>query len=241
MSRSGPVTRDTTTIAIGISQILIAPSAAHIATITPVLSAADSIGALANTNFKSETTFFDLESGYPAIMDATFPLKEANSLECAFKEITPKNLAIARGLNPFVAIPATETEVSKTTVLGTITGSIAVTDDDGPTTETWTVVFTSATTAGVYGSALGHVGDLADLTTAFAPLNTANAYFTIRPVSFLEHGLRMKHMCSRRLPTSPARPHMRIIIQALFRLVPLPRLSLYVWNRFTHSRMLCIP
>ena len=183
MSRSGPITRDTTTIALGISQIRIAPSAAYIATVTAALSATDSIGALANTNFKSDTTFFDLESGYPAILDATFPLKEANSLECAFKEITPKNLAIARGLNPFADISATMTEVGSTTAAGTTTGAIAVTDDTGPTTETWTVVFTGATTAGVYGSLSGHVGDLADLTTAFAPVNGASTYFTI-PASF---------------------------------------------------------
>ena len=93
--RTGPITRDASTVQLGLSQIRIGKSASHIATVTPVLTALDSLGALASTAFNSETEYFDLESGFPLSLDATFPMRETNTLECAFKEITPKSLAIS--------------------------------------------------------------------------------------------------------------------------------------------------
>jgi len=65
MSRNGPIVRDTTSVALGLSQIRIGESSAHIATTTPVLTANDSMGAMANTSYNGETEYWDLESGFP--------------------------------------------------------------------------------------------------------------------------------------------------------------------------------
>lgn len=100
VNRTGPLTKDTTTIALGLAQIRIGASAANITKQTPVLAASASLGALANTTFMSNAEYFKLESGYPLLEDATFPLREMASLECAFKELTPANFALAKGLDP---------------------------------------------------------------------------------------------------------------------------------------------
>ena len=100
VTRTGPLTKDTTTIALGLAQIRIGASAANITKQHPVLSASDSIGALANTRFLGNAEYFTLESGFPMLEDATYPLREAAGLECAFKEITPANMALAKGLDP---------------------------------------------------------------------------------------------------------------------------------------------
>jgi len=100
MSRSGPVTKDTSTIALGLAQIRVGVAATHIDNIHPALAASDSIGALANTKFTGKADWFKLESGFPLLEDFTTALREAASLECAFKEITPYNMAIAYGKDP---------------------------------------------------------------------------------------------------------------------------------------------
>jgi len=97
MARSGPVTTDTSTIALGLAQIRVGSSSANIASPNPVLTSNDSIGALANTKFTGNTDWYKLESGFPLIEDYTVPIREACMLECAFKEITPKNMALAHG------------------------------------------------------------------------------------------------------------------------------------------------
>jgi len=100
VTRSGPLTKDTTIIALGLAQIRIGASTANITKQNPVLAASASIGALANTTFTSNAEYFKLESGYPLLEDATYPLREAAMLECAFKELTPANFALAKGLDP---------------------------------------------------------------------------------------------------------------------------------------------
>ena len=100
MPRYGPVTKDTTTVALGLAQIRIGASAANIVSQGVVLTSSDSIGALANTKFTGNTEFFKLESGFPLLEDAIFPLREAAALECAFKEMTPANIALAKGIDP---------------------------------------------------------------------------------------------------------------------------------------------
>jgi len=100
MSRSGPVTKDTSTIALGLAQIRVGVAATHIDNIHPALLPAASIGALANTKFTGKADWFKLESGFPLLEDFTTALREAASLECAFKEITPFNVAIAYGKDP---------------------------------------------------------------------------------------------------------------------------------------------
>ncbi len=185
MARSGPVTRDSSTVQLGLSKILIGRSAPHMAITTPVLNeVTDSMGAMANTSFNGESEYFDLESGYPLGLDATFPLRENNSLECAFKEITPKNLAISRGMDPFADISATVTLIDSVTVGGGVSGSITVDDLGGVTTETFTVVFTSTTAFAVYGTVTGHVGD-GTISTEFAPQNGSEDYFVI-PANYFD-------------------------------------------------------
>jgi hypothetical protein len=99
MARTGPVTKDTTTIAIGYAQVRVGASATNIAQTYLRLTSSDSIGALANVKLNASAEYFKLESGYPMLEDATFPLREAASIEAAFKEITPKNFALAKGLD----------------------------------------------------------------------------------------------------------------------------------------------
>jgi hypothetical protein len=96
---SGPRTKDTTTVTLGLAQVRLGASAANIDSTVVVLTSANSVGALANTKFTSMVDFFTLESGYPLTKDASFPLREQAKMEVATKEITPQNLAWARGLD----------------------------------------------------------------------------------------------------------------------------------------------
>jgi len=100
MARKGPVTLDTTTVALGLAQIRVGDSADNIADIQPALSSTDSIGALAETSYTGNVDWFTLESGFPLIKDAMWPIREAASLTCAIKEITPVNMALTYGHDP---------------------------------------------------------------------------------------------------------------------------------------------
>jgi len=100
MPRSGPVTKDTSTVALGLAQIRVGTSATYIGDIHPQLDSDDSIGALANTKFTSTIDVWKLESGFPLMEDHQIPLREVAALECAFKEITPYNVALSRGIDP---------------------------------------------------------------------------------------------------------------------------------------------
>lgn len=189
MGRTGPLTKDTSTIALGLAQIRVGPSAANVATATAALAAANSIGALANTKFTSNVDFWKLESGFPALEDLSLPVRESAMLECAFKEITPYNIALARGIDPSGAVSAEVTGGSSNTAAGATSGSITVDDNGGVITENWTVVFTAAGATGtysVYGDATGLVGTAdQDKTAQFAPDNGGNPYFTI-PADFFD-------------------------------------------------------
>lgn len=103
MSRSGPITKDTSTIALGMAQIRVLASAANIASIEPVGTPSDSIGALAATKYMGETEWFNFESGFPLIEDYAIVTREKASLECTFNELTPANLALAHGIDPTVS------------------------------------------------------------------------------------------------------------------------------------------
>jgi len=98
--RTGPVTRDTTAVALGLAQIRVGLASTYIGQINPILPTTNNLGALANTKYTGSVDFYKLESGFPMMEDAVFPLRETAMLECAFKEITPYNMAIARGLDP---------------------------------------------------------------------------------------------------------------------------------------------
>lgn len=178
--RTGPITRDASTVQLGLSQIRIGRSAAYIATVTPVLTALHSIGALASTSFTSETEYFDLESGFPLSLDATFPMRETNMLECAFKEITPKSLAMARGMDPLADINASVVILSTDTTAGVhVADDIEVDNAGGVINETWVAVFDDATHYTVYGNATGKVGSSTVITAELEPDNSGHPYFTI--------------------------------------------------------------
>ena len=98
--RTGPVTRDVSTVALGLAKILVGPSASNIASNTQVLDeTANSMGALNSTNFTSNVEYWRLLSGFPQLEDLVIPLSETAMLECEFKELKPQNLAYARGLD----------------------------------------------------------------------------------------------------------------------------------------------
>jgi len=177
--RTGPITRDASTVQLGLSQIRIGRAASYIANINPALLAADSMGAMASTSFTSETEYFDLESGFPLSLDATFPMRETNILECAFKEITPKNLAIARGMDPLADISASVVMGSTVTAAGVHdVDDITVDNTGGAINQIWTIVFTDATNYRVYGNLVGLVGTSL-ISASFAPDNGGHPYFTI--------------------------------------------------------------
>jgi hypothetical protein len=100
VTRTGPVTKDTSTVALGLAKILVGASAANIGTTTQVLDQTnDSLGALNSSNFTSNVEYWRLMSGFPELEDMSLPLSETAALECEFKEINPRNLAFARGLD----------------------------------------------------------------------------------------------------------------------------------------------
>ena len=99
-TRTGPVTKDTSTIALGLAKILVGSSSANISEDTQVLDeTADSLGALNSSNFTSNVEYWRLNSGFPQLEDLTLPLSESAQLDCEFKEMHPRNLAYARGVD----------------------------------------------------------------------------------------------------------------------------------------------
>jgi hypothetical protein len=182
---TGPTTKDTSAVALGLAQIRVGNSAAHIATDTGALAAVDSIGAMATTKFMGNIENWKMESGFPLLEDISIPIREAASLECAFRELTSYNVALSRGIDPTADVSATLTPGTAVTAGGGMVGQMTVTDAGGATSEDWTVVFTSATAIAIYGSVSGHVGDFADLSVIIAPDNGGNPYFSI-PANFFD-------------------------------------------------------
>ena len=186
MSRSGPVTTDTSTIALGLAQIRVGNSATNIASISPVLVAGDSIGALNSSKYTGNVDFWKLESGFPLLEDMTVPIRETAMLECEFKEISIVNLALARGIDPEAAVLAS---LSGGTVNSAGTGTtdstkeISVDQLGGVVTETILIVFTSAIAGDAYGSVSGDLGAFAAIDAAFEPQNGGQDSFSI-PADF---------------------------------------------------------
>jgi hypothetical protein len=61
---------------------------------------------------------------------------------------------------------------------------ISVTNAGGVVADDWTVVFTSATAGTIYGRNSGNVHDFANLSSAIAPDNSGNPYFSIPSTFF---------------------------------------------------------
>ena len=190
---SGPVTVYSQSWALGLAQVRIGNSAGNIASVVPVLPSTKSLGAMANTKFVGSVDFFKQESGFPLSEDGVIPLRQEAAFEVAFKEITPYNIAIARGLDPTGARGAgVKMGIIHNSSLGTVDAAkaIQVENNAGPINETWIVIFTGATTYECFGLNIGKVqgddeGTPVDgaVATAFEPLNGANKYFTI-PADF---------------------------------------------------------
>jgi len=100
MARKGPVTKDTTTIALGLAQIRVLESATNIASVDAVGSSSDSIGSLASTKFTGSAEYYNLEGGFPLIPEFTTAIREAASMECSWRELTPFNVAMSYGIDP---------------------------------------------------------------------------------------------------------------------------------------------
>jgi len=189
MSRSGPLTKDTSTVALGLAQIRVGNSAANISSATAVLVAGNSLGALGETNFTSTVEYWKLESGFPALEDLSLPLRESSMLAVTYKEITPFNVALARGIDPTATVTGTVTEGTiETAGDGDTTGAITVTETvDNEITDTWTVVFTGAAAGSIYGRTSGLVHAFSALDAAMTPLHdTDQECFTI-PANFFSN------------------------------------------------------
>lgn len=116
ITRTGPLTIYPNKVPLGLAQIRVGASAANISSDDGVLTVNDSIGALTQTNFTGETEFWKLMSGFPQLEDYSLPIREQAMLECAFRELTVANLAMARGIDP-----ATIDEYSDEIALGGLT------------------------------------------------------------------------------------------------------------------------
>ena len=97
MARKGPVTVDTSTLAVGLGQIRVGDSATNIAFTTPQLTSADSIGSLTKCDFKQEVKYLEHFSGFPKFKDFIIPLEASATIEVEAEEISPANLALALG------------------------------------------------------------------------------------------------------------------------------------------------
>ena len=181
----GPITKATSAWAVGLMQIRVGNSSDNIATASAVLTAAHSLGALANTKFVSTVDFFKQESGFPLTEDGVIALRIAAALECGFKETTPYNMALTLGIDPTASVSAQAIEgIALNSTAGTVDSTKDITaDDTGSVSDVWTVVFTGATAGSIFGKNTGHVHDFTDLTSAMAPDNDGHPYFTI-PASF---------------------------------------------------------
>ncbi len=174
IARSGPLTKDTSTVALGLAKILVGKSADFIDTITQVLHQVDdSLGALNSSNFTSTVEYWRLESGFPALEDMSIPLSETAQIECEFKELHPRNLAMARGIDPTEGATTFSYDTSSDTTDGTIDDDVTL---SGSLTEggVYTLHFTSATEFSVNGET-GTAGTEFTLTDTFT---LPEGYFT---------------------------------------------------------------
>lgn len=96
----GPITTDTSSLAVGLAQIRVGASAANIADPNAMLTSSDSIGSLAATKYLEDREYWSHSSGFPALEDKTIPLSAAAKLECSFEELSPYSMALATGLDP---------------------------------------------------------------------------------------------------------------------------------------------
>lgn len=104
MAQTGPVTKDTSSIPLGLAKIRVAAYTGFKAIKGICLSGeAMSIGALSNTKYKGETEWYRHLSGFPQLEDYVIALKDSAALEVAVEELNPFNLAMSLGYDPTLA------------------------------------------------------------------------------------------------------------------------------------------
>ncbi len=189
---SGPQTKNSTAWALGLMDIRVGACASNITNIAPVLlTSASSLGAMAQTKFAGAVEFFRQMSGFPKREDGVIPLSEEAALEVAFKEMTPFNVALARGLDPTASrTPIAIEDVALVSAAGTrdAAKAIAVTgvtpEDWAAIDEEWIVYFTAATAGEIIGKRTGHVHTFANLTSAMEPVDGSSDKLFSIPASF---------------------------------------------------------
>lgn len=164
MAVTGPRLINPDRLALGLSEVRVGPSAANIATTTPVLTSAHSLGALASASYSSAKEYYEHRSGFPRIKDAVIPTQEDQMVTCEMEEMTPRNLAILQGIDPAAAGSAWVGESYN--VVSSAAGTYNLADDiDGGAdaeADTYRVVFLTATTYSVYSDTRGKLtGDQA--------------------------------------------------------------------------------
>ncbi len=169
ITRSGPVTRDGKTVALGLAKVMVGDSAGNIS--DPLLALneiTESLGALNASSFTSNVEYWKLESGFPMLEDKTIPLRESVSLACEFKEVHPKNVAIARGIDPAGSIASSAHVLDVASALGELsqgTGDLVTVDADTPTAKL-TLVFTGTEAFNVFKEGDEGVMDTGDFSAA---------------------------------------------------------------------------
>jgi len=193
--RTGPITKDTSTVALGLARILVGKFADYVDQKDQTLNKqVDSLGALNSTSFTSNVDYWKLVSGFPQLEDMTIPLSETAQLECEFKEVHPRNLAIARGIDPGnPAIDSAAYEVAVNTAAGNTPDISTITTDNngGVIDEEYMVVVESVAplTVAVYGKNTGEITTGHNLSAStgsvLEPDNSGYPYFSI-PTGFLD-------------------------------------------------------
>ena len=193
MSRSGPITKDTSTIALGMAQIRVGNSAANISSIDKVLTASNSIGSLGQSNVMAPVEYWVLEGGYPLIEELTLPLREKSYAEVTFRELTAYNFALSRGVDPSADVDASVPSAADVnSSAGTLGAEPTVDNLGGVIDGRFTIVvvaFTSLSSMDldIYEESLGLVDQVTGFdstSTALAPDDGSNEYFNIASGSF---------------------------------------------------------
>jgi hypothetical protein len=97
---SGPTTKDTSTLALGLAKVSILASASNIANPYSAAVAGDSLGAITKSLLTLDFEFWKHMAGFPQKEDYNICLSKAAKIEADAEELTPFNMALASGIDP---------------------------------------------------------------------------------------------------------------------------------------------
>lgn len=97
---AGPVTKDTSSLALGLGQLRILDCEDNLGTINPAGTASNSIGALTKSMLNVEKEVWRHLSGFPQIEDHSITLSKRATIEADSEELNPYNIALALGVDP---------------------------------------------------------------------------------------------------------------------------------------------